>query len=438
LRLIVVAVAVFVLNGFCSGNLYAQSQPAPLTNTIVDGEAEAGGQTYAYTFSAGPGDVTVSAQGHTEFLSSTYQVVLTDDRGRELANIAVSASSSEAKKGTTIHLSQKQRLKLSLKFGVDVGVNVKYRVALGGAVSLQGTSTAPSDEIASLPKSVGSNERSVNANPDEVEPPDLNTPIADKWAVIVGISKFQKPELNLSYPAKDARDLRDYLVSEAHFAPDHVKLITDEQATKERVMAEIGDKWLPRLAHPNDLVLIFLSSHGSPSQMDLEGLNYLVMHNTDPKSLYATGLPLQDLANAIRQRVHANRVVIIIDACHSGAANTSKGITRTGNFDSNALAQGSGQLVICSSAPNQLSWESKRYQNGVFTRQLIQTLHSSGAKFGLRRIFEDTKEAVLNEVLLDRQEKQTPVLKSKWQGDDLMLTAPPAKPRSIPPDFNED
>jgi uncharacterized caspase-like protein len=156
-----------------------------------------------------------------------------------------------------------------------------------------------------------------------------------------------------------------------------------------------------------------------------------VMHNTDPDSLYATGLPLQELASAIRQRVHAERVVLIVDACHSGAANPAKGISRTaGNVDSDTLVQGTGQLVICSSEPQQVSWESVRYPNSVFTHQLIEALRpAKGKNLTLKDAFGKLKESVQAEVLNDRKELQSPVLKTKWQGENLILTAPPSTPR---------
>ncbi len=154
------------------------------------------------------------------------------------------------------------------------------------------------------------------------------------------------------------------------------------------------------------------------------------MYDTKPDSLYATGLPIQDLAATIRQRVHADRVVLIIDACHSGSAETGKGITRTGNVDSAALSQGSGQLVICSSKPNEISWESKRYQNGVFTHQLIEALRKNSGRAKLGSVFSQLKESVIAEVLSDRKELQTPILKSKWSGDELILSAPPTRARS--------
>lgn len=107
-----------------------------------------------------------------------------------------------------------------------------------------------------------------------------NRPVDDKWALIIGISRFKDPSMDLKYPAKDATDFRDYLVKEAGFSEDHVKLITDAEATRAGILSAIGDKWLPRTAQPNDLVVIYISSHGSPSKMDNEGSNYIIAHDT--------------------------------------------------------------------------------------------------------------------------------------------------------------
>ncbi|MBZ0184964.1 MAG: tetratricopeptide repeat protein, partial [Candidatus Obscuribacterales bacterium] len=256
----------------------------------------------------------------------------------------------------------------------------------------------------------------------------VNRPIKDKWALVVGISKFQDPAINLKYAAKDATDFANYLIKEANFAPDHVRLITNEKATSEEIMSQLGDKWLPRVANPDDLVLIFFSSHGSPTQMDVSSVNYLVAHNTDKNSLYATGIPLQQFADTIKNRVHSDRVVLLMDACHSGAAVGAKGIFRNFGVDANQVAQGTGQMVICSSGSNQTSWESKRYENGVFTHYLIEGLKKD-PKLG--NVFDFMKSKVQEEVQLDRNgEVQTPVLQSKWQGNDLTISVPPAAPRA--------
>lgn len=257
-----------------------------------------------------------------------------------------------------------------------------------------------------------------------------NTPIADKWAVIVGISEFKKSELNLQYAAKDATDFRNFLVNKCQFAPDHVKLLTNSQATKNRILDVMGDSWLPHVTLPEDLVVIFFSSHGSPSEMDVAGVNYIVAHDTNPEKLFTTGIDIQDLAATIKKRVHASRVLVIFDACHSGGAgDASKGIARKGNVDT-ALLQGTGCMVICSSQKNEASWESKKYPNGVFTHTLIDALQSKGQRTKLTDAFSYLKSGVQQQVVAERGVMQTPVLEmSKWKGRDLVLAAKPASPR---------
>lgn len=293
--------------------------------------------------------------------------------------------------------------------------------------------TAGSKAISSSLESVKAGAASIGgASSDKAK---VNRPIKDKWALVIGISEFQDPSINLKFAAKDARDFANFLVKEGKFAPDHVRLLINKNATRESILAEIGDKWLPRVANPDDLVLIFVSSHGSPSKVDLNGVNYLVAYNTDKNSLYATGVPMQDMMRIIKERVHSDRVVLMMDACHSGAATPTKGLFRISNFSADELAQGTGQLVVCSSEPTQSSWESKRYDNGVFTHHLIDALRQNGGMARLGDVFKYLQDQVQNEVLRDRGELQTPLLKSKWTGDDLVISVTPIQPR---PGLEED
>jgi uncharacterized caspase-like protein len=267
----------------------------------------------------------------------------------------------------------------------------------------------------------------------ESQTPDADRPVKDKWALIIGISQFQNGKINLQYAAKDAKDFYEFLLREGHFAPDHIRLFVNENATRENIMSAIGDNWLPRVVQPDDLALIYISSHGSPSTMDREGINYLVAYNTEVDQLYATGIPIQELARTIRERVHSDRVVVVLDACHSGSARTAdKGLSRVTNFDANEVAMGTGQLVVCSSAPNQVSWESKKYTNGVFTHHLMQALKD---KPRFNDAFSELQQGVQTEVLQDRGELQTPELKSKWTGSSLRLLAVPAAPRAGLPEM---
>lgn len=259
-------------------------------------------------------------------------------------------------------------------------------------------------------------------------------PIKDKWALIVGISEFANPALNLKYAAKDATDFRDFLVRDCNFAADHVHLVTNKEATSDRILDELGDSWLPRVAGPDDLVVIFISSHGSPSDMDVRGVNYVIAHNTNPEKLFTTGIQLQHLADTIKERVRSNRVIVVLDACHSGAASgDAKGLVRPANVDADKFASGIGQLVICSSSKNESSWESKQYQNSVFTRTLIDSLKKNGPNTKLGVALTHLKEEVPRQVQAERGATQTPVVSNaKWSGDDIVLACVPTAPHPAP------
>ncbi len=38
---------------------------------------------------------------------------------------------------------------------------------------------------------------------------------------------------------------------------------------------------MPHVANPDDLVLIYISSHGSASEMDVGGVNYIIAHDSE-------------------------------------------------------------------------------------------------------------------------------------------------------------
>lgn len=261
---------------------------------------------------------------------------------------------------------------------------------------------------------------------------EINRPIRDKWALIVGTSKFKDSKLNLRFAAKDAQDFSNFLIKEKNFAPDHVQLLINEAATRANILSLLGSRWLPRVAEKDDLVVIYFSTHGSPSSLDVGGVNYLVVHDTDPADLFATGIAMQDLARIIKARVHSDRIMLVLDACHSGATGPSAGksIDRVANIDVEPIVQGTGQLVISSSKPDQRSWESQRYDGSVFTRYLIDGFRKNGEQTKLGDAYSYLETEVQREVLRDRGVLQTPVMRSKWRGSDLILGAKPAHPSS--------
>lgn len=119
----------------------------------------------------------------------------------------------------------------------------------------------------------------------------------------------------------------------------------------------------------------------------------------------------------IKDKVHADREVVIMDACHSGAAQEGGNL----KIDAGRMAESSGQSVICSSLPEEVSWESKEYPNSVFTHHLIEGFKAKGHDTTLGDTFKYTRNQVEKEVWTDRKAHQTPVMKTTWTNCDLPL-----------------
>ena len=268
--------------------------------------------------------------------------------------------------------------------------------------------------------------------------PEDNRPIADKWAIVMGVSKFKDPTIpSLRYAAKDAKDFADFLVKEQHFAPDHVRLLLNEKATKDEFLDEIGDKFLPRVVHRDDLVVLYFSSHGSPAERDIGGSNFIVAYDTQKNSLYRSGIEMQELTRILRERTpRANgdkegaRVCIFMDACHSGGGADGAKDAEDSNIDAKAVEVGRGQIVISSSSGSERSWESKKYPNGVFTKQLMKALKGDP---GILDAAASCQTEVSNEVQTDDAQSQTITINAtRWNGKKLVLGSQPANPQPLP------
>lgn len=251
-------------------------------------------------------------------------------------------------------------------------------------------------------------------------------PVRNKWALVIGISNFADSDINLRYAAKDAIDFSNYLQSDGNFPKQNVKLLTDKDATRENIVKQLGEGWLGRRAGPDDLVVVYVSSHGSTSMDKADGVNFLVAYDTQPTALLSTGIPMQWFSQMIKEQVHSNRVVLILDVCHSGAATRGEGkksLSRTNTFNPDDIPLGAGQSVICSSAPEQVSWESKTYPNSVFTKRLIEALKMNGGSANLDNAYEYLRGEVYKEVLQDRNKLQTPVyFNREWNGPAPVLS----------------
>jgi len=218
----------------------------------------------------------------------------------------------------------------------------------------------------------------------------------DRWAVVVGVSKYKYPGIDLEYPADDARAMAQTLQSNCGFPQDHIKLLVDEDATAINVRTAIGT-WLTKVAGRRDLVVIYFSGHGAPDldpNISEDGIRkYLVCHDSDPTNLFATAIPMEDLSSALL-RVRSERTVVFLDSCYSGSAEPAghdgsvrtferpgvdvTGKLKSGFIDTLALS-GRGRAVMTACDPDGESWEYNDIHHGIFTYYLLQGLAGAAA-----------------------------------------------------------
>jgi hypothetical protein len=200
-------------------------------------------------------------------------------------------------------------------------------------------------------------------------------------AVLIGISRYAAIR-SLRYADRDAMALAEYLEKQVGVPRANITLLVNDQATLVNLKRVLGTE-LKRRAAEKDTVIIFYAGHGAPeadaANPDDDGLEkYLVPHDGDPRDLYTTGLPMREVEN-ILQRLSAERVVVITDACYSGAtggrtfSTGSRRAVVSDNFLAR-LSRGRGRVVLTASRASEVSEERDELKHGVFTYYLLEGL----------------------------------------------------------------
>jgi uncharacterized caspase-like protein len=278
------------------------------------------------------------------------------------------------------------------------------------------------------------------------------TKVHQKWALVIGIDNFKDKRVPpLHFSVKDSTDFVNFLEDPqgGRFEPSHIFHLKNETATREGIYEGLGQ--LRIKAQPDDLVVVYLSSHGSPRDQDPNGVSYIVTHDTnldDPATLYATSLQMIDLVQQINREIKARRVVLVLDTCFSGDALTSlqagtggsasKGFIQVASKNPGEeatappafsaafqnLTIGYGRAVITASRANQLSWESATLKNGYFTHYLIDALRASHGNESLDHLFPQVRSTVAAHVKTDVGANQDPSYQFSEGADSIVIGVP--------------
>lgn len=196
------------------------------------------------------------------------------------------------------------------------------------------------------------------------------------WAVVIGINNFQDQDIPpLRYAVPDAQGFKNFLEGQKAtglYKSVNIKYLTDREATLQNIKAALGEFLVD--ARGDDIVYIFIAGHG---MVDSQGDSYILTYDAKAKNLYSTALPMEEFKKLLKDRIYAERTIVIADACHSGGIGTNmRGGARDLSMDEfrKFLETSKGRAILTASRSRELSQEDPKLGHGLFTYYMLEGL----------------------------------------------------------------
>lgn len=285
------------------------------------------------------------------------------------------------------------------------------------------------------------------------------------WALLVGVSDFQAARTRSGWKIGDLNgvradlDLMQRSLLERGIPKENIILLQDKTASTSNFRQQL--RTLQIKAEPDDLILVYLSSHGkaadireaTPERPSLSGYGLPIFHDFDPKDAN-TILDFWEIQSLLLNS-RAQQVVWMVDTCHAGGATlglqTESSRTAPGAvadkakvervqlsarglqviddasdvFDPQQVAHSAGQIasnrnfiVLSAATPSQLALEAG---NGLFTANLAQGLKQSKTPIAIEQLFRDHVELQVQEAALKLHHEQKPLLGKSGRGGEIRL-----------------
>jgi WD40 repeat protein len=228
------------------------------------------------------------------------------------------------------------------------------------------------------------------------------------YILAIGVAKYQNlpQEKQLVYPAKDARDFAETMKRQKGklYRDVVATVLTDATATRDNIVD--GLEWIQKETTGKDVAMIFLSGHG---MNDATGVYYFVPTNFDMQKILRTGVPYSEIKKTVSNL--AGKTLVFVDTCHSGnvMGARSKSLADTTGFVNELASAENGAVVFASATGKQYSWERPEWNNGAFTKALIEGLNGKADFTGKGRISINMIDLYLSERVKElTQGVQTP------------------------------
>jgi uncharacterized protein len=241
-------------------------------------------------------------------------------------------------------------------------------------------------------------------------------------AVLVGIDAYAAdPAIPpLTFARSDAERLKAVLAQ--HRARPELTLLTDRAAGAEAILKAVAEA--VAATGPDDTLLFSFAGHAVGSgATGATGDLLLALPETRTGALKETALAWRDVAALLAKA--KGKVVILLDACHTGLAGSSAFATNDDVAGALMTTAGAPMVVLAASKGRQVALESAEKGGGVFTSAIVDVLGTGrGATDADANGVVDLGEfyaAVKTRVLRDTKGRQSPWLARNLLVGDMAL-----------------
>ena len=225
------------------------------------------------------------------------------------------------------------------------------------------------------------------------------------YILAVGVSEYNDKSLRLQFAAKDASDFVNVMKSQKGKLYDDVfvKHLTDKSATRQNILD--GLNWLTRQTTDRDVAMLFIAGHGINNHTG--GFCYMPV-DADVDNIQNTCVTHIDIQRTVSSI--AGKIIVYVDACHSGNVMQRGTVDLVGMVNELADAE-NGAVVFTSSTGRQYSLEDSAWNNGAFTKALVEGILGKADLFNNKRVSFKTLDAYIaqrvNELTNGRQSPTT-------------------------------
>lgn len=202
-------------------------------------------------------------------------------------------------------------------------------------------------------------------------------PGAHLHLLAIGISRYKSEHgtsLQLQFADADAAAFAEQLLKTQEggvYSQVKLQVLLNEDADGRTIFSALhAMKQTARTSSEKDLFVFFFSGHG----FRIDDKLYLLPQDVDAKDQYAvskSGLRVDDLREILHDIANHGRVLVLIDACHSGAITNTRGIRTMNAASLREVLARQNVTVLTSSKEHETSREDPAWGHGAFTKAIL-------------------------------------------------------------------